>query len=93
MLVAKKIVERLTYVISGANRHLNVVQQRHKFYLDKHMREASYHVDQQLLVSTSNSKLKVSGVGKSLSSPYQDGLVGLKRGGVVRYRMQLHKHV
>ena len=65
-------------MISGTKRHLIVVQQWHKFYVDKHMREASYHVDQQLLVSTSNSKLKVPDAGKLLPSPYDDGLVGFK---------------
>ena len=48
---AQNFVEHMTNVIGLTNKQFIVAQQRQKFYVDKHKREVSFEVDQQMLVS------------------------------------------
>ena len=78
----------MIYVIGLINKHLIVTQQQQKFYADKHRQEVSFEMDQQVLVSTANIKLKVPKVRKLLPrwiGPFRI----VKRTGVVAYRVQL----
>ena len=86
--VAKNFVEHMTDVIGLTKKHLIVAQQRQKFYADKHRREISFEVDQQILVSTTNIKLKVPGARKLLPRWIGPFWI-IKRIGVVAYRVQL----
>jgi hypothetical protein len=75
-------------VIGEAKKHLIVAQQRQKFYADKNRQEVSFEVDQQVLVSTANIKLKVPGVRKLLPrwiGPFRV----VQRIGVVAYHVHL----
>ena len=58
---AHNFVQHMTKVIGLTKKHLIDAQQRQKFYVDKHRRELSFEVDQQVLVRTANIKLKVPG--------------------------------
>lgn len=78
----------MTHVIGEAKKHLIAAQQRQKFYANKNRREVSFEVDQQVLVSTANIKLKVPGARKLLPrwiGPFRV----VQRIGVVAYRVQL----
>ena len=57
----QNFVEHMTDIIGLTKKHLIVAQQRQKFYADKHRREVSFEVNQQVLVSVANIKLKVPG--------------------------------
>jgi hypothetical protein len=83
----QNFVEHMTHVIGEAKKHLIVAQQRQKFYTDKNRREVSFEVDQQVLVSTANIKLKVLGARKLLPrwiGPFRV----VQRIGMVAYRVQ-----
>ena len=79
----------MTHVIGLTNKHLIVAkQQQQKFYADKHIREVSFEVDEQMFVSIANIKLKVLGARKFLPrwiGPFRI----VKRIGVVAYGVQL----
>lgn len=69
-----KFAKHMSDVIGQPNKYLNIAQQWHKYYVDEKGREVSYEVDQQVLVSIVNVKLKVPGARKLLSQwngPFQ----------------------
>ena len=57
--VARNFIEHMTDVIGLTKKHLIVAQEQQKFYADKLRREILFEVDKQILVSTTNIKLKV----------------------------------
>ena len=76
--------KHMTDVIGLTRKYLNVVQQKKKFYIDKHGREILFEVDQQVLVSTAHIKLKLLGAQKLLLRRIGPFWI-VKRVGVVAY--------
>ena len=85
---AKDFALAMSNVISEAKKHLLAAQQRQKSYADTKRRDVSYEVGSEVLLSTSNIKLKTPGARKLLPrwiGPFEI----VKRIGVVAYRLKL----
>ena len=85
---ATNLALAMSNVISEAKKHLLAAQQRQKSYVDTKRRDVSYEVGSEVLLSTSNIKLKTPGARKLLPrwiGPFEI----VKRIGVVAYRLKL----
>ena len=59
VLVAKDLVQSMSSIMQEAKKHLLAAQNRQKFYVDINKREISLNVGTQVLLNTSNIKLKI----------------------------------
>ncbi len=85
---AKDLVQSMSSIMQEAKKHLLAAQNRQKSYADRKRREISFDVGTQVLLSTSNIKLKMPGARKLLPrwiGPFKV----LKRVGKVAYRLEL----
>lgn len=55
---SNRFVESMQHAVAVARKNLEAVQQRQKQYADAHRRDVSYHIGDEVLLSTKNLKLK-----------------------------------
>lgn len=85
---AKDFAQSMSSILQEAKKHLLAAQNRQKSYADTKRRELSFDVGAQVLLSTSNIKLKISGAKKLLPrwiGPFRI----MKRVGNVAYKLEL----
>lgn len=85
---AKDFAQSMSSILQEAKKHLLAAQNRQKSYADTKRRELSFDVGTQVLLSTSNIKLKISGANKLLPrwiGPFRI----MKRVGNVAYKLEL----
>ena len=86
--VAKGLVQSMSSIMQEAKKHLLAAQNRQKSYVDTKRREISFDVGTQVLLSTSNIKLKMPGARKLLPrwiGPFKV----VKKVGKVAYKLEL----
>ena len=64
--IAKDFAQSMSSTLQKVKKHLLIAQDRQKSYADKKRREISFEVEMQVLLSTSNIKLKTLGSRKLL---------------------------
>jgi hypothetical protein len=85
---AKDLVQSMSSIMQEAKKHLLATHNRQKSYADTKRRKISFDVGIQVLLSTSNIKLKMLGARKLLPrwiGPFKV----LKRVGKVAYKLEL----
>ena len=87
-LVAKNLVQSMSSIMQEAKKHLLATQNRQKSYVDTKRREISFDVGTQVLLSISNTKLKLP-KAKKLLPRWIGSFKALKRVGKVAYRLAL----
>ena len=85
---AKDFAQSMSSILQESKKHLLIVQDKQKYYADKKRHEISFEVGMQVLLSTSNIKLKTLGSKKLLPrwiGPFKKVL----RMGKVAYKLDL----
>ena len=89
---AASFVRTLTSDLADAKLHLEAAQQRHKRYADEHRRDVTFHVGDQVLLRTTNIKLRDkedSSTTKKLLPRWIGPFTVTKAVGKVAYKLQL----